>query len=233
MSVAVVLGIAGTYCAGKSTIARALALHFNWEHLEVDKLGHEALKACKDRVLEAFGPEIKAPDGSIDRRALGRLVFAKGDMKAVLERIVHPWMHQELMHRMAQTNMSGFIINAALLYPMKLDLLCDTVIQIRAPFLTRLRRAMARDGLDREAALQRLRSQEGLLPKAPPPGADTLSVMNRHARMSLRVIIDELECRYGPEEDHFYRNHRLRGGDSFCRHRYVDPDAQSGTRPQG
>lgn len=231
MELPVVLGIAGTYCAGKTSLALALAQYFDWEHIEVDHLGHEALIACRDQVVQAFGPGICNGDGSISRRALGAIVFANGDMKAVLEAIVHPWMHASVVQRINQSSQMGLIINAALLYPMKLNLLCDTVIEVRAPFLSRLGRAMKRDGLDRATALLRLRSQAGLLPKAPPPGADTLSVMNRHTPRSLRFIIDELECRYGPEKDHNHRNHRLRGFSRVYWHRHVVSHAQPRTRP--
>jgi dephospho-CoA kinase len=71
---ALVVGLAGFYCSGKSTLAAGICAHFGWEQIEVDHVGHQALVACRNQIVATFGHDICATDGSIDRKILGKIV---------------------------------------------------------------------------------------------------------------------------------------------------------------
>ena len=89
-----VVGVTGNYCSGKDVACEEFRTA-GFTVIDVDKLGHEALVAKRDQVVEAFGEHI-LDDGNISRKKLGALVFGDGEKRKRLERIVHPWMIQRV-----------------------------------------------------------------------------------------------------------------------------------------
>lgn len=74
-----VIGLAGTIAAGKSTVGQLL-VERGAHHCDADKLVHRLYDPGTpgfDRVVEAFGPEVVGPDGYVDRKILGAKVFGK------------------------------------------------------------------------------------------------------------------------------------------------------------
>ena len=151
-----VVGLTGGYCAGKDVVARVLAAR-GYTVIDVDALGHDALRVMAAEVFKAFGASVRSPDGSVDRKALGKIVFADPVSLARLELIVHPVMVNDVRRRTAAMG-GDVLINAAILHHMGLDLLCDAVVCVRAPLVARVFRAMRRDRLTFCAALSRIRA---------------------------------------------------------------------------
>jgi dephospho-CoA kinase len=174
----VVLGLAGGYCAGKDAVAGILA-EGGFRIIDVDGVGHRVLRDPEARELVAarFGPDVLAPDGQVDRRRLGRRVFRDRRELAALEAIVHPRMVQRVREELALGG-GPVVLNAAVLFRMGLDRLCDAVRCVRAPWCKRLARARRRDGLGLVQGLRRIASQRGICPKLPGPGVDIYYVDN-------------------------------------------------------
>ena len=87
-----VIGLTGGIGSGKSTVAAMLA-DLGADVIDTDKLGHDAYRPGSDgfrQVAAAFGPDIVAPDGTIDRRALAAKVFSDPAALRRLNAIVHP-----------------------------------------------------------------------------------------------------------------------------------------------
>src|SRR5262249_29123332 len=87
-----VIGLTGGIGSGKSTVATMLA-ELGADVIDTDKIGHEAYRPGTEgfrQVAEAFGQDIVAPDGTIDRRALAAKVFADPAELRRLNAIVHP-----------------------------------------------------------------------------------------------------------------------------------------------
>ncbi len=87
-----VIGLTGGIGSGKSTVAAMLA-ELGADVLDSDKVGHAVYRPGTDgfrQVTEAFGSEVVAPDGTIDRRALGARVFADPAALRRLNAITHP-----------------------------------------------------------------------------------------------------------------------------------------------
>jgi dephospho-CoA kinase len=150
-----IVGITGNYCSGKDTAAD-LFEEYGYRVIDVDGVGHEALVVKKAEVVQAFGADVLTDEG-VDRRKLGSIVFGNEERKRTLERIVHPWMAREVKRRVAAGG--RWVINAALLVEMCLWVLCDYVIAVTADEKQLVDRAVNRDGLSREEALRRIRSQ--------------------------------------------------------------------------
>ncbi|MDP3179194.1 MAG: dephospho-CoA kinase, partial [Spirochaetaceae bacterium] len=157
------LGLTGGYCAGKNAAAALLAAR-GWDCVDVDALGHEAMELARDRIVERFGPGILGPEGSLDRRALARVVFSDPRALADQEAIVHPVAIELLEARVAEAEGRAraageeplVCVNAALLHRVPHLAGCAVVIEVRAPLALRFARALARDRAGPAAAIRRL-----------------------------------------------------------------------------
>src|SRR5213596_14082 len=93
-----VIGLVGGIGAGKSTVAAALVKH-GGRVVAADPLGHEALEQpeIRERVIEVWGErDILTPQGKVDRKKLGRIVFPSPVERSRLEHLVHPYIEQRL-----------------------------------------------------------------------------------------------------------------------------------------
>jgi dephospho-CoA kinase len=152
------IGLTGTYCAGKNHVASLLEAR-GLPVLDVDKLGYQALEMEKETIFACFGADIKRPDGSLDRRLLGKRVFGKPEKLAALENIVHP-VANRLTDEWVAAQSAPCVINAALLHRSSVFNRLDRIIVVTAPFFTRLLRAKKRDRLSWTAILRRFASQK-------------------------------------------------------------------------
>jgi len=198
-----VLGLTGPYCAGKDAAARVLERR-GFRVLDVDAIGHEVLEDLRGEVAEAFGPGVLRADGTIDRRALGRIVFADPAALARHEAIVHPAMAARVRSLAAGERAAGrdAAVNAALLRHMGLDGLCDAVLEVRACAPVRLLRGLRRDRLGLAQVLRRMRVQrrQSRRLNRTAPGVDTYIVRNdrattRRLELSVDRIVDRLRHR--------------------------------------
>lgn len=160
--------VTGKMAAGKNYICSQLEKD-GWSAIDADILVHQAIEIARDRILNQFEPyakekkiKINKDDGSIDRRALGELLFSMPSLLKVQESIVYP-----IITRMIDDfieNHPKTIINATVLYktPEILNR-CDVIIFVTAPFFTRLKRSRKRDHLPYIQILKRFYSQRNLL----------------------------------------------------------------------
>ncbi len=164
---AVRIGIVGPLCAGKTTVLEMFRELGAWT-TSADEVNRDLLRPGSEllrRVIEEFGQQYLRDDGSLDRRALGELIFHDEDARRRLERIVHAPMLQELKRRIEEAEAQGaraVVVEAAVMYQMGADKLMDTIVRVTADRETRLRRLMERDGLTRDEAEGRLALHEKL-----------------------------------------------------------------------
>lgn len=192
-----VVGIAGKYATGKSTVAAVLEEH-GFLHLDVDKLGHSALERRAGAVIARFGDEVAAPDPvTIDRKALGRIVFSDSAALRDLESIVHPEMVQMVREFIANHANRDIAINAAILFRMGLHSMCDAILVVTAPVPIRFFRALRRDRLPVRQLVGRLRSQAngGNEPQSSTRNADIIRVSNALGVKRLRRNIERILIR--------------------------------------
>lgn len=183
-----VLGLTGKYCSGKNVVATSLS-NRGWYVVEEDQIGHLALMAKQDEIVEAFGRPIVGDDGTVSRPALGRIVF--GDQRSLrrLESIVHPWMVGETERRLADHS-GNAVVNAAILFKMGLETMCDRVVVVRSWIYLRFMRARRRDGIRIGEIMKRQWTQRSL--NRAPFGVDTITVRNNRSRKHLERRIDRL-----------------------------------------
>ncbi|HEY9055000.1 MAG TPA: dephospho-CoA kinase [Rectinemataceae bacterium] len=164
-----IVGLTGGYCSGKNEAAVTFAEE-GFTLIDVDLLGHKALGTCSEKLASAFGQGILFPDGSVNRRALGEIVFSSAEKLQLHESIVHPVM-LGFLDEAIETG-RDVCIHAALLYRFPQTRLCDFIVEMRAPLWVRIRRGMARDKLGVADILRRISKQRylwKLRPKEKPP----------------------------------------------------------------
>jgi len=155
------IGVTGGICTGKSTVARILSALLGLDLVNLDQIAHEVLGKGEVgylKVIEAFGEEILGPDGAIDRKALGRIVFEDPEKRLLLERIVHPLIEERMMNLIDESG-RNLVIEAPLLIEKGTWKLMDFVVLVYCPPEVQIKRLIRRDKLNTKAAENRIKAQ--------------------------------------------------------------------------
>ena len=157
------IGITGPTGAGKTTALNALR-ELGVEIIDADAVYHQLLAESwelKKALVSAFGSGILDKDGQVDRRALAQAVYP--DRLLELNAITHPFVVDEVECQIARAEEKGYpgvAIDAIALVESGLARRCDAVVAILAPLELRIRRIMARDGIDEAYARRRALAQK-------------------------------------------------------------------------
>ncbi len=179
-----IMAVTGPMAAGKNYICKQLEKE-GWAAIDADILVHDAIEIAKDRIIDTFTPyaeehkiKIARTDGTIDRRALGQLLFAIPELLKVQESIVYPIITKWIDDFISEHEKT--IINATVLYKTP-DILnrCQKILFVTAPLLTRLRRARTRDHLPYRQIFRRFHAQRNLMKEYLKSGIP-LEIINNH-----------------------------------------------------
>lgn len=155
------IGLTGGIGSGKSTVAIRLA-ELGATVIDADALAREVVAVGTpglEQVVERFGAEVLASDGSLDRPKLGRIVFADPAALADLNSIVHPLVAARTGELMADVAGDGVVVyDVPLLVENELQDGFDKVIVVEAPLQVRLER-LERRGLGEAEARERIAHQ--------------------------------------------------------------------------
>ncbi|KTR09375.1 dephospho-CoA kinase [Curtobacterium citreum] len=162
-----IIGLTGGIAAGKSTVSRRWAEH-GAVVVDADRLARDAVAPGSPglaQVAERFGPGVIAADGSLDRPALGAVVFADPVARRDLEAITHPEVWR--LAQQAFDAAEAADPDAVVVYDVPLlaeargsrPLHFDAVIVVNAPAAQRIERLVAHRGMARDEAERRVASQ--------------------------------------------------------------------------
>jgi dephospho-CoA kinase len=157
------VGLTGGIGSGKSTVARLLERH-GAVLIDADALAREAIARGTpgfDRVVDAFGPEVIASDGDLDRARLASLVFSDPERKAVLESIVHPEVARRFGELAEQHRATARVVVyvTPLLVELGLAPAFDLVVVVTASPHLRVSRVASERGLSPEDVRRRMATQ--------------------------------------------------------------------------
>lgn len=166
-----IIGLTGSIASGKSTVT-AILREIGAPVIDADAIVHELQQPGTEvtaAIAREFGPGVLRPDGSLDRAALGRMVFADPERRRALEAIVHPAVRVEMLRRIEELRREGrpaAVLDIPLLYESGWDRLVDEVWVVYVDRATQKARLIARSGLSPEEAEARIAAQGDLEEKA-------------------------------------------------------------------
>lgn len=156
-----IIGLTGNIATGKSAVLR-LAAERGALVIDADKLVHELLNHNSDiqaAIALAFGPEVRLPDGRIDRQALGNIVFQDADAMRDLEMMIHPAVRRAIYATISQSEAPIVIIEAIKLLEGDLATICDQIWVTRCSTKRQMQRLLICRGIDQQAAQKRIEAQ--------------------------------------------------------------------------
>ncbi|MBE7037178.1 MAG: dephospho-CoA kinase, partial [Ruminococcaceae bacterium] len=146
--------------SGKSTAATYFK-NKGAEIIDADAIAREIVRpgmpALSD-IAEAFD-DVLLPDGTLDRKKLGTIVFNDDQALLRLNSITHTYIIKEIENRLQTSTAPLTVIDAPLLLECGLEKLCDTTIALLSEPSLRIRRIVARDGLTEAEASARIHAQ--------------------------------------------------------------------------
>jgi len=159
-----IYGLTGGIACGKSTVS-AMFADLGARIIDADQVARDVVRPGSDglrEVVRAFGEEVLNPDGTLDRTTLGKVVFGDEKRRKQLNGILHPRIGLETARRLNEERTKGtahLIYDAALLVETGQTKFGEKLVVVRADAETQIARLMTRDGITREDALQKIRSQ--------------------------------------------------------------------------
>ncbi|RZT64140.1 dephospho-CoA kinase [Microcella alkaliphila] len=160
-----VVGLTGGIAAGKSTVAGRLA-ELGAIVIDADQLAREAVQPGSpglDAVVQRFGVAVLSDDGSLDRAALGRIVFADEEARRALNGIVHPEVRRRYAEAVADARAQNpdavIVYDVPLLAEARAADEFGTIVVVDAPAEMRIARLVELRGMDRREAENRVGSQ--------------------------------------------------------------------------
>jgi len=159
-----VIGLTGGIGSGKSTVARYL-VELGAKHIDADKVIHEIYSPDTEgwsALVKAFGKDIVAPSGEIDRKKLGEIVFNDAEAVKKLNEIVHPLGYKLAKSRLDKYREEGVevvVFEVILLFEAGWDHLADETWVTAVSEDTAIKRLKESRGLTEEEILARIHSQ--------------------------------------------------------------------------
>lgn len=160
-----IYGLTGNIGTGKSTVAGILE-RFGAKIIDADKIARDVVKPGKPawkQIVGHFGRNILNPDRTVNRKKLGKIVFADKNELERLNSFTHPHILEKINESISEYKEDGTeitIIEAALLNrESPLGRKLDGIIAVTAENEIKLERIITRDQISRNEALSRLRSQ--------------------------------------------------------------------------
>lgn len=200
----ILIGLTGNIATGKSEVGRILA-ELGARVIDADVIAHEVMQPdgpAYSAVVQAFGSQILAADGSIDRAKLGAIVFRDPAALRRLEAAVHPAVIAEVDRRIAQAPEPVVVVEAIKLIEAGMHRDYDALWVVTAPRPLQIARLMAARDLTEEQAALRVDAQSPQEEKA--ALADwvivndgELSELRRKVEAAWAVILQEhlhIEC---------------------------------------
>jgi dephospho-CoA kinase len=166
-----IIGITGNIACGKTAVGHMLLELGAERYIDADAVVHKLYMAGQPiavMVAKAFGPRVIAPDGSVDRKALGAIVFQDAESMRRLEAIVHPVVSEALANELASVTPSGIvIIDAVKLLEGGSGKFCQSKWMVVCPEEQEFTRLVARNQFSAEEAWARIRAQPSVAGRLP------------------------------------------------------------------
>lgn len=155
------IALTGGIASGKSTVAE-IWRGYGAEIVDADQIARDVVipgSIGLQRVVERFGAGVLTAAGTLNRAALGEIVFANAEAKRDLEAILHPLIKEQSVARFAASKAKHVVYAIPLLAEAGGDYSFDKVCAISAPIELRVERLVQFRNMSRSEAIRRVQSQ--------------------------------------------------------------------------
>jgi len=193
--VTVRIGLTGPIGCGKTTVADWLGEQPKVVVIDADRVARQVVEPGEpalEAIVERFGEALRRPDGSLDRAALGRIVFSDEAALADLEAIIHPAVRPRIlatMKRADKDRATAVVVEAIKLVEGGLAALCDEVWLVTCDPIDQLGRVMRR-GMSAAEADQRIASQGDVTERLEPVATRIIDTSDTPAATKTRVLAE-------------------------------------------
>ena len=188
------IGLTGGIASGKSSVAH-LFERLGAAVIDADRLAREVVEPGEEalaRIVATFGDQILNGDGSLNRAALGEIVFADPAARRTLEAITHPAIRRRADEKLARLREAGtetaFYV-APLIFEADIAARFQEIWVVYVSREVQIERLMARDGLGRQAALARMAAQ---MPMEEKKRLGSVVIDNNGSREALEAEVQRL-----------------------------------------
>lgn len=164
LSGVMVIGLTGQTGAGKSTVSKVFAKN-GFAIINADLVARQVVEKgspCLAEITDIFGEKIISEDGTLDRKALGSIVFSDKTKLEMLNSIIYPYITGEILRQIREYSDNDeklILLDAPTLFESRADDFCEIIISVIADSDIREKRIIARDSLTSEQAKKRMNSQ--------------------------------------------------------------------------
>ena len=176
-----IIGLTGSIASGKSTIS-AMLKEKGFPIIDADLVARQVVKPGTSTLLEieqVFGQEVLHVDGTLNREALGQIIFHDAAKRKQLNDLMHPAIRTEMLRQrdeLLENDHTNLIMDIPLLFESRLQHFVDEILVVSVTEETQLQRLMARNSLSQEEAKARIQSQLPISEKE--KGADAVIYNN-------------------------------------------------------
>ena len=187
------IGVTGPIGSGKTTVTTWLGEQPKVVVIDADRVARQVVEPGEpalEEIIDAFGEALRRPDGSLDRAALGRIVFSDPVALARLEAIVHPAVRPRILAAMKRADKAGataVVVEAIKLVEGGLAALCDEVWLVTCDPIDQLARVMRR-GVSAAEADNRIASQGDMTGRLEPVATRIIDTSDTPEATKARVL---------------------------------------------
>ncbi len=159
-----VVGLTGQTGAGKSTVSGVFSEN-GFAVINADLVARKVVEKgekCLSEIQDFFGRSVINPDGTLNRKALGDIVFSDKGKLEMLSTITYPYITEEILNQIRIHSENGeklILLDAPTLFESRADDFCDIIISVISDPALREKRIMQRDNLSADQARKRMNSQ--------------------------------------------------------------------------
>lgn len=157
-----IIGLTGGIGTGKTTVSTYLAHHYQLPVLDADIYAREAVELGSpilSKIFERYGVNIQLPDGTLNRKGLGEIIFSSPDERQWLEQQIHPYVRDRFQSELNALDVSTVVLVVPLLFEAGMTDLVSEIWVVSCSPQQQLKRLMERDRFSLEQAQTRLNSQ--------------------------------------------------------------------------
>ena len=157
----IVIGLTGGVGAGKSLVLTILRTKYDAEVMEADKVAHELMEPGEEgylRIKETFGEAILNSDGTINRTALGKVIFDNESAREQINSIIHPLVWKRIRQKISASQAGLIVVEFAIMGEEAEDIY-DEMWYVHASEEVRMSRLLKNRGYSKERSEKMIRSQ--------------------------------------------------------------------------